>query len=183
MAVLEGSTHELQCGAVITIRTATENDAEALLACTNAYIADNDGQVWDPAEFQFSLEQELEWIASLKRNPSELLLIAETDGKVIGNIDFQVGKRTRLAHSGELGLAVSKEWRSLGVGAVLMDVLMRWAKDNPAIEKVNLRVLNTNERAIRLYRKFGFQVNGRMPREIKYADEGYADVVLMSRFV
>jgi RimJ/RimL family protein N-acetyltransferase len=134
-------------------------------------------------EFPMSEEKEREWIKGMLDNPSELLLLAEHEGSLLGNISFQIGKRRRLAHAGEFGLGVLKPWRGKGVGEALLKALIDWAKGNPAIEKVDLGVLSYNEPAIRLYEKFGFTQDGCKVRALKYADGSYTDMILMSKFV
>jgi hypothetical protein len=54
---------------------------------------------------------------------------------------------------------------------------------NSEIEKINLRVLCSNERAIGIYKKFGFVEEGHCVSEIKYEDGTYVDELLMARFV
>ena len=64
-----------------------------------------------------------------------------------------------------------------------MERLMEWAVANPIIEKVTLAVFSTNTRAQALYSKFGFQEEGRCPRDMKLPTGEYIDSVLMYRFV
>jgi RimJ/RimL family protein N-acetyltransferase len=78
---------------------------------------------------------------------------------------------------------VREEWRGRGVGTALLQVLIDWATESPLIEKVTLAVFSTNHRAIGLYRKLGFEVEGMCPRDMKLADGNYMDSVLMYRFV
>jgi ribosomal protein S18 acetylase RimI-like enzyme len=51
------------------------------------------------------------------------------------------------------------------------------------LEKIKLSVIATNERAIGLYKRFGFQEEGRRLRELKYSNGSYADTILMARIV
>jgi RimJ/RimL family protein N-acetyltransferase len=119
----------------------------------------------------------------MKKDPAELLLVAELNGQIIGNIDFHIGKRKRLAHAGEFGMSCVPAWRGKGLGELLLTEMLKWAKTHPRVEKVNLRVIGSNQRAISLYKKLGFQEEGRKLKEIKYADGTYADEVQMGQFV
>ena len=40
-------------------------------------------------------------------------------------------------------------------------------------------MVSTNEAAVGLYKKFGFQVTGTIPRAFRYADGTYADFLFM----
>lgn len=50
----------------------------------------------------------------------------------------------------------------------------------PLLEKLNLLVLASNDRAISFYKKFGFVEEGRKIREVKIRDGHYDDNILMS---
>lgn len=55
-----------------------------------------------------------------------------------------------------LGMLVDERYRGRGVGAALMERLIDWARTR-AITSLSLLVFPHNERAIALYRKFGFE--------------------------
>ncbi len=73
--------------------------------------------------------------------------------------------------------------RSRGLGTLLLNRLIAWAKEVPQLEKINLRVISNNPRAMGLYRKLGFLEEGRRIREIKYSDGSYADEILMGKLL
>jgi len=69
------------------------------------------------------------------------------------------------------------------LGRCLLDALIRHVTDATLIEKINLRVISNNTRAIELYCGFGFQEEGRKAREFKYADGSYSDDVHMGLMI
>ena len=61
----------------------------------------------------------------------------------------------RMSHRAELGITVlMSEWGK-GLGNRLMETVIEYAKSN-GIEIIELAVKSNNERAIRLYKKYGF---------------------------
>jgi RimJ/RimL family protein N-acetyltransferase len=64
-------------------------------------------------------------------------------------------------------MTVAAAWREQGVGRLLLQALPAWATEHPQIEKVGLRALASNERAVRLYTRVGFVEEGRRPKTIK----------------
>ncbi|PYT43680.1 MAG: GNAT family N-acetyltransferase, partial [Acidobacteria bacterium] len=42
-------------------------------------------------------------------------------------------------------------------------------------------VISTNERAVRLWQSFGFEIAGRLPRAFEHPTRGYVDAYIMYR--
>jgi RimJ/RimL family protein N-acetyltransferase len=183
MATISPSQVRLKDGTLVTLRGATEEDTAAVTKAVTAYVAENDGQVWEPGEFKKTEAEEREWIRGMIASPVEILILAEFDGQIVGNIDFHGGDRKRLAHHGEFGLGILPEWRSRGLGSALLGHMIEWVKTLPQIEKIKLRVLASNQRAIGLYKKFGFEEEGRIRREYKFSDGTYVDSISMGKFL
>ena len=102
---------------------------------------------------------------------------------MIGLLHFKNGVRRRLAHQGDFGMTVHKEWRERGVGSALVQSLITWCCANSLIEQIRLSVLASNEAAIRLYTTMGFVLEGRLMNQAKLDDGTYTDLILMARSV
>jgi ribosomal protein S18 acetylase RimI-like enzyme len=87
------------------------------------------------------------------------------------------------AHIAQLTIVVHAGFEGRGIGRALMNHLIDWARGEPSVQKVELRVRHENERAIRLYRSLGFSEEGRFERRIKLADGRYLDDVAMALWV
>lgn len=183
MAQISPIFHRLKDGTQITVRNAVQPDAEALLACVRAYLTEGSGMVTQLDEMNSAEDEQRERIKGFLENSNDLLLVAEHEGMLIGDLDFRSAKRKILAHGGDFGLAVHPQWRGKGVGPLLLSTLIHWAESNSGIEKINLRVRATNQRAIAIYKKLGFVEEGRCVRELKHANGTYEDELLMARFV
>lgn len=170
-------------GSGVVIRTAEAGDARDIYELSKNVMAEEIYQLTSASEFSMTVEAEEKWIQSHRDNPNHLLLVAEMDGKVVGLLDFSNGRRHRIAHTGEFGMSVEKSVRDQGIGAFLLQSLIDWATSHPNIEKISLHVHGNNERAIALYKKMGFEVEGVRRRELKYGDGQYIDSVEMARFV
>ncbi|WP_052045184.1 GNAT family N-acetyltransferase [Caloranaerobacter azorensis] len=82
---------------------------------------------------------------------NKLFLIAEIEGEIVGNLSFKGSNRRRLKHAGEFGISVKKEYWNMGIASQLIKELIEWAKSSGIIKKINLKVMEDNERAINLY--------------------------------
>jgi RimJ/RimL family protein N-acetyltransferase len=183
MGSLPAENFTAKSGKAFTIRTAQPDDAGAMLAYIRAVAAETEFFVLEPDEFPETEELERAWVKEHLDHPGKIDLLAEATGTIIGNLGFENGPHRRIAHHGVLGIGVARDWRGQGIGTALLERFLKWAADNPLIEKVALEVFATNQTAIRLYKKLGFIEAGRKPRDIKRAPGQYVDTILMHRFV
>lgn len=183
MPLFSPVTGVLKNGKSVTIRSVEPKDIEPYLAAVRASIEQNDGQVMEPGEWSKTPEQMLKWISEVEASPSDLLLLAECEGQILGDLNVKAGNRKRVAHTCEFGISIIPGARGLGVGEALMRALIDWAKKHPKIEKINLRVLSNNSPALALYKKMGFTQDGCKKGEIKLSATQYVDDLNMSLWV
>ncbi|WP_449539418.1 N-acetyltransferase family protein [Ferdinandcohnia sp. Marseille-Q9671] len=166
----------------VKIRHVTKEDAAHLLEHTKKVINESTFLLTSPDEFTLTVDQEEEWIEN-HSNQGNLLIVAEIDGRIIGNLNFQTKKHKRLSHIGYFGISIQEEYCNRGIGRSLLTYLLQWAKLEPGLEKVCLEVFSHNDRAIHLYKKLGFQEEGRKVKFVKLSESEYADEILMYKFV
>lgn len=183
MSQIQARQEKLKDTSSVCIRTAERHDAEGILALGKAVMAESIYTLTESDELNLTPDQEAEWIQSHFDHPAKLILVAEIQEHIVGILDFSNGHRRRIAHHGEFGMSVVNSWREKGIGGALLKAVLEWAESNPAIEKVNLKVHATNDRAINLYRKFGFVEEGRQKRDLKLGPDQYVDSILMGKFV
>jgi putative acetyltransferase len=110
-------------------------------------------------------------------------LVAERDGIIVGHALLDhAGPQAALAHVRTLTIVVHPGSRGQGIGSALLDALLDWARANRHVERVELRVRETNAAAIRLYKKFGFKDESRFRRRLKLAEGKYLDDIGMTWF-
>jgi RimJ/RimL family protein N-acetyltransferase len=170
-------------GEPFRLRSADPDDAERFLAYVREVARNTPFFIMEPDEFNVAEDEERKWIEDHTLGPGKLLIVAESGGRIIGNLSFENGLRRRIAHRGTFGLSVADAWRGKGVGTALLQTLIEWATENPLIEKIKLEVFATNTVALGLYRKFGFVEDGRCPSDVKYGPGSYVDTISMYRFV
>ncbi|MBU9723678.1 MULTISPECIES: ribosomal protein S18-alanine N-acetyltransferase [Bacillaceae] len=95
------------------------------------------------------------FVNELTTNQFANYLVAEIDGRVIG----YCGVWIIIDEAHITNIAVSPEYRRLGIGERLLQGVIEMAKTFRA-KKITLEVRLSNETAIRMYRKNGFQNGG-----------------------
>lgn len=150
----------LKNGKDVLIRQAELSDAKNLLNCIKTYIPTSNYIPKLESEFKLTVEQEKEWINSFLINDNSLLLVAEYEGEIIGNIDLTGNRRKIMEHTAVIGMGMLQEWQNIGLGTALLSAIIEWAKNNPILELIWLQVYTENESGLNLYRKMGFVENG-----------------------
>ena len=107
-------------------------------------------------------------------------LVAELDGDLVGSIGIAVDQRARRRHVADLGMAVDERFQGRGIGTALMDAALDLADNWLNVHRIELTVMCTNAHAVRMYRRFGFEIEGTL-RDFSFTDGAYADAFTMGR--
>jgi putative acetyltransferase len=126
-----------------------------------------------------SVEQ---WRKRLAEPPEGMIsLVACADDEVIGQLGLHTFPHSpRRRHVGQLGMAVRDDWQGKGVGTALMQAAVDLADKWLNLERLELDVYTDNEAAVRLYKKFGFVIEGTLVR-FAFRDGRYVDAYAMAR--
>jgi len=115
------------------------------------------------------------------RTLPENVLVAEVDERVVGYAKIEhptpLPASAHVWHVTGLGVHPSAEGR--GVGRALMEALIALARERGG-RRMTLRVFAPNERAQRLYRRLGFEVEGIQRGEFMVGDQEYVDDIFMA---
>lgn len=182
MSVFEPKTLTLRDGAVVTLRSPDEDDAPRLLDYLDAVRRESTGILFSPEDELPTLKWERDWIQS-RRQGSGVNILAENEaGRMIALCGIACGARQRVAHGGDVGISIRADWCDRGLGTLLMQELIAWARRQPDIEVLTLSVYSDNPRAMRVYEKVGFTRDGQRRWQCK-RDGRYIDDVIMSCWV
>lgn len=109
-------------------------------------------------------------------------MISIFDGdSIIGNIAIRcVAKNRKTAHRCSIGLGVRKEYHGFGLGTILVDQAINFAKSS-GYKSMELGVLSDNLPAQGLYKKMGFTEWGRLPKAFVLDDGTAIDEIAMYR--
>ena len=165
------------------IRSAEPEDAPGMLAYMKTMLGETPFLLRTPEEFSYTPEEEAAILASRRDDPRGVMLLVEHDGRVVANaaIDSH-GSKSRILHRAELGISVLKDYWGQGIGSALMDRLVAFAARS-GYEQIELTVESKNQRALRLYLRYGFTVYGTRPHGMKYPDGSYDSDYLMVRML
>lgn len=133
---------------------------------------------WGTLRLPFtSKEQYRKWLESPPEGMTAI--VAVLDGRIVGSADINQYKG-RHSHVGGIGMGVHDDFHARGIGSAMMAALVDTADNWLGLRRLELRVYVDNAPAIRLYRKFGFEVEGTL-REDAFRAGAYVDSHIMVR--
>ncbi|MCL4165570.1 UNVERIFIED_CONTAM: hypothetical protein GTU68_020933 [Idotea baltica] len=121
------------------------------------------------------------WTDRLSAIPENVhSFVAEVNGEVVGNLGFQYCLKQRRNHAGYFGMAVKDGYEGMGVGSALMSAMIDLSDNWLNVRRIELTVYTDNERAIGLYKKFGFVIEGEA-RDFAFRQGEYVNAYYMAR--
>jgi putative acetyltransferase len=106
-------------------------------------------------------------------------IVAVLDGRLVGSADVTAHKGRR-SHVGAIGLCVHDDFHGRGIGSALLAALTDLADNWLNLRRLELTVYVDNAPAVRLYRMFGFAVEGTR-RADAFRDGAFVDSFAMAR--
>ena len=104
--------------------------------------------------------------------------VAEDDGRVVGWCDITPRRQPGSSHIGHLGMGLLHEYRRQGIGYRILDAAVREAFGK-GLTRIDLEVFSSNQAAIALYLRYGFNIEGRR-RKARHVDGIWDDIILMA---
>lgn len=117
-----------------------------------------------------TLEDELSYIkfmhTEIKDKKGVHLIVTEGKKKIAGVDVTNLG--TKREHVGELQIYIDKDYRGIGLGNLLLNIIEEETKKLGTIKIITLEVFSNNESAINLYNKLGYKVVGNQENTVRY---------------
>lgn len=173
----------LKNGEALTLRPPTVQDAKALIQVMRQMDAESPFLARNPGEFSFTIEQESALIKAMEDNPDHQWYSAFCQGRLVGQCSAGlISRGQRFRHRAGVAFALLKEYWGLGIGGKMMEICLDWCRAH-GCEQVELDVVAGNQRAIGMYKRFGFEITGTRPRALKYPDDTYSDEYSMIKYL
>lgn len=162
----------------VQLRRPRPDDAESFTALMN------DDAVY-PQTMQLPYTDAALWRERLKDpggpGSMDLSLVAVAESKVVGTAGIHpAGPAVRRRHAMGLGITVAREWQGRGIGDLLMMALCHHADRWLGVQRLELTVYVDNARAVALYQKHGFEIEGTL-RAFAMRDGVLVDAFTMAR--
>ena len=169
----------LRNGKNVIVRKPNEDDAEALINVMTTADTETLFLARNPGEFCTPVEKEKQIIKNVLADNDVEWFVAEYENKVIGQCSVGLVRRTaRYRHRAEVAFVILQDYCNLGIGGKMMEECIKWCKEH-GITQIELDVVKNNERALKMYQGFGFEIIGTKENALRYQDGTYADEYMM----
>jgi RimJ/RimL family protein N-acetyltransferase len=161
----------LKNGKTVTFRHAELADAQNIVDYIHIVAGESDNLSFGADAVPITIESEIIYLKGLEDALTSAHFVAICEDEILATSNISVKMRPRMAHVGNLGISVRKDFWHLGIGFMLMTMMIDWAKSTEILKKINLTVRSDNANAIALYMKCGFKKVGTLHDEMRIAGE------------
>jgi RimJ/RimL family protein N-acetyltransferase len=162
---------------MIAVRPAEPADAAELVALATA-VGREPGDWLLTTDTWRSVADERRYLRAVRRHADAAVYVAVDGSDIVGRLSLARDPHPASAHVADLGLIVAASHRRRGIGRLLLDTSVAWAR-GAGVRKLELHVFPWNGPAIRLYEGFGFVREGHRRGHYR-RDDADVDALLMA---
>lgn len=171
----------LKDGSEILFRRGAKEDAEEQVAYVKQVADETDFLTFSSEDFNKTVEEEAQFLQEYEDKPRHVFFVAVKEGEIVAALDVSSSHKPRMKHIGHLGISVMKSEWGKGIATEMMKLALDWAQ-LVGLRKMNLEVDTRNTRAIALYERLGFEMEGTQRRD-GFIDGEFRDAHLMGLLI
>lgn len=170
-SILEAVTVNLKDGTTVQIRLLKPEDKDKLVEMYESL--SSEAVRWGmPPYTRETIER---WFGNIQNVTA---VVAFYIDKIVGHAQIFKFPHPRRKGTAELATYIHQDFQNVGLGTALLSRLIEIAKDE-GLHRIGLYVVADNKRAIHLYQKFGFKIEGVM-KDAYFGEDGkYHDMLVM----
>jgi len=159
---------------MFTIRAARSADHDAIWSIIEPII--RDGDVYTLPRDMSRDEALAYWFSD-----GHEVFVAENGDGVAGSYYLRANQRGGGNHVANCGYATATALTGRGVARAMCEHSLKRARERGFRAMQFNFVVSTNERAVRLWQSFGFEIVGRLPKAFRHPQAGFVDAFVMYR--
>ena len=161
-----------------TIREASKEDAKHMIDFYNIVGGETDFLSFGKNEFIKNLTDYKGLVEATRDEDNSIILLIEIDDKIVGIATINSSPKARFKHVGEFGIVIAHQYCGMGLGRKIIDYIIEWSNSNGITKKISLVTSENNYKAIELYKKVGFEVEGILKKD-NYVNGVYGNTIMM----
>ncbi|MHA1752853.1 MAG: GNAT family N-acetyltransferase [Candidatus Helarchaeota archaeon] len=170
---------KLKDGQPLIIRRGLRRDLDAIWNIFNVVVSERRFiPVFNTVKSEFEKQS---WYLRM-REQQNLILVAEIDNKVVGELTIEHLDWDASSHVGELGIIILPKYRFMGIGSELIKNCLEIVKKENLFKKICLSCFHNNYVALNIYKKFGFKQIGKREKQY-YINGEWIDEILFEKIL
>ena len=162
----------------ILFRQPREEDAKQIVEFYNEMGGETTYLSFVKDEYPLDIEEQKQNIPKMQKAAHCTMIVAFDSEEIVGIGTIHSGDKVKSRHCAELGIVVKKDYQGMGIGTHLMKQLIEFCKTNGITTKIQLDTRCDNVKAVELYEKLGFAIEGRL-KNTTLIDGEYYDLYVM----
>lgn len=158
---------------MIDVRPANSDDVPAMVDLHERVAGEG---VWIASEAPVDRDRFARLFSESIDSDDRLSLVALDGERLIGNLGLNPASPGVVY----LGMSIDGDYRGQGVGTAMLLAAIEWARAQDGVHKIELDVWPHNAAGIALYRKVGFEIEGRRRRHFRRRNGELWDTILMA---
>ena len=158
------------------IRDATEQDWLAIWPFLHQIVTAGETYAYDPDMTEDQARRL--WMVG---PPGRTVVAVDDGGAVVGTANMYANRPGPGSHVASASFMVDPARAGRGTGRVLGEAMLQWARERGFRAVQFNAVVETNERAVKLWRSLGFTVIGTVPEAFAHPAHGYVGLHIMYR--
>lgn len=160
----------------MVIRDARPEDWDAIWPFFREIVAAGETYAYD-RDMDYS-EARRVWMVTA---PGRTVVATDSDGTVLGTASMYANRGGPGSHVASASFMVDGRHAGHGTGRALGEHVLDWARESGYRAIQFNAVVETNERAVALWRSLGFTVLGNVPEAFDHPRHGYVGLLIMHR--
>ena len=161
---------------MISVRPGTSADRDAIWSILEPMI--RAGETYTVPR-EMTREAALAWWHS----PAHEVFVAEEGGAILGTYFLRANQQGGGAHVANCGYVTAPHASGRGVARAMCAHSLERARERGFRAMQYNFVVSTNERGVRLWQSFGFEIVGRLPGAFAHPTAGFVDAFVMFRLL
>ena len=164
------------------IREVQLADAKTYLDLMEALDQESTYMLFEPGERKQTHPEFENLLNEFITSQNKVLFVAEEEGVLVGFVEVNGEDLRRIRHRADLIIGIREAYQGSGLGKALIAQAIEWSKSND-IKRLELTVITTNKKALWLFSRMGFSVEGTRRKsrfiENQWCDEFYMSLLFM----
>jgi L-amino acid N-acyltransferase YncA len=160
----------------LIIRKAEPSDADEIWEIFHEVVVRGDAYTFDPATTR-------DEALAIWMSPQAWTYVATCEDEVVGSYFMRRNQPGLGSHVVNAGYMVKSGVQGKGIGRAMCEHSFKEAKQLGFLAMQYNMVVSTNESAVSLWKKMGFEIVGTLPKVFRHRELGLVDAYVMHRFL